>query len=209
MKALFSLAAEGIKPKLSFDGYSYTLFVPESQEIKPGRNVINTGVLLQLPKKLKACIYPVPEHSISGIYGFDADVLPAIITNGEIVIPLYNRGHSFCLRKGKEIAMLLLNRAYRLEKDRMAFSVNDTLVIDKEKCDKIKASKSGTVTLYTVYFTYRKKKRELIFATKDEIGMSFKVTELKKGSYVIEDGLGLYPKIKKTILEYIAKRKDD
>lgn len=208
MKALFSTIG-GIKPKLSLDGYSYTLFVSESQKINPGRNVIKTGVLIYLPKKLKACVYPIPEYSVCGLSGFDADVLPIIVSNGEIVIPVYNRGNSFNLKKGVEIAMLLLNRAYRLERNKTAFSINDTLIINKENCDKIKCSKSDLGALWVVDYTYRKKKRTLIFSTeKNETECSFNIIEVKKKTYVIDDGLGGQLEIKKKALEYIAVRKD-
>lgn len=207
MKALFSLAG-GLSPKLSLDGYAYTLFSPESMKINSGRNLIETGVIIELPKKLKACIYPITEHAFSGLHKHDADVLPIVVSNGEIIVPIYNHGEPFLLTKGKEIAMLLLNRAYRLEKDKMAFSVNDTLVINKANCDSIKTSKRDTHTLYTVDFTFRKRKRDIIFLVKNEEPASFKVVEVKKNSYVIDNGLGLFPEFRRTVLEHIAIRKD-
>lgn len=107
---------------------AFDLIVPQSEIIKPGRNVVLLGIAIELPPYHQGMIEARSGFSAKGMDGledglrpkkFDADVISGKIDSGyrgEIGVIIYNfEGVPFTLTAGSRIAQLTISEIAHID----------------------------------------------------------------------------------------------
>lgn len=90
----------------------------------------------------------------------------------------------------------------------MRYAAGDILAVVKENCDKVSAATHGAETLWSIDYTFRKKKKFLMVSTTDKAQTAiFRIMAIKKNAYVIDTGLAGYPPaVCRTAIEKITRK---
>ena len=121
------LTNNAVIPAKATDGAAaYDVYAPLTMLVKSGRQVIDLGFAIELPKGYEAKIEPRSGYSSKGFAGvtdytsdnerrFDCDVLQGKIDSdyrASIGVILHNRDRNFYIRQGQRIAQLTI---YKVE----------------------------------------------------------------------------------------------